>query len=109
MARFVAQTPGVACVPASQRSSGGASPDSHAPARRGRLRMRLARVVKSGGVRMKLHDHQDCSCHGAATGGPGLGQAMAAPPSTGFFVLSLSLSLLLCGLISTGVIPLRFW
>jgi hypothetical protein len=32
-----------------------------------------------------------------------------APPSTGFFVLSLSLSLLICGLISTGVISIRFW
>ena len=73
------------------------------------MRLRLARVLKSGCVRMKLHDHRDCSCHGAATGGPGLGEAIASPPSTGFFVLSLSLSLLLCGLISTGVIPLRFW
>ena len=92
---------------------GASSPDSHTPARRGRLRLRLARVLKSGFVRMKLHDHRDCSCHGAATGGPGLGEAIApdrvSSPSTGFFVLALSLSLLLCGLISTGVIPLRFW
>jgi len=58
---------------------------------------------------MKLHDHCDCTCHGAASGGPSLGTGLASPPSTGFFVLSLSLSLLLCGLISTGVIPLRFW
>ncbi len=58
---------------------------------------------------MKLHDHQDCSCHGAPTGGSGGAGELASPPSTGFFVLSLSLSLLLCGLISTGVIPLRFW
>ncbi len=37
------------------------------------------------------------------------GGTIAAPPSTGFFVLSLSLSLLLCGLISTGVVPLHWW
>jgi len=60
---------------------------------------------------MKLHEHQDCSCHGAPTGmGSGSSvDGLASPASTGFFVLSLSLSLLLCGLISTGVIPLRFW
>jgi hypothetical protein len=61
---------------------------------------------------MKLQDHCDCSCH-CASGGPGTSGAaissVGSPPSTGFFVLSLSLSLLLCGLISTGVIPLRFW
>ena len=34
---------------------------------------------------------------------------VGSPPSTNFFVLSLSLSLLLCGLISTGVISLRWW
>jgi hypothetical protein len=58
---------------------------------------------------MKLHHHCDCSCHGAATGAASAGHGAAVPPSTGFFVLSLSLSLLLCGLISTGVIPLTFW
>jgi hypothetical protein len=59
---------------------------------------------------MKLHHHCDCSCHGAASGAAAGGPSGAAvPPSTGFFVLSLSLSLLLCGLISTGVIPLAFW
>lgn len=59
---------------------------------------------------MKLHRHCDCSCHGL--GGPAgafQSSGMRAPPSTGFFVLALSLSLLICGLISTGVISIRFW
>ncbi len=69
-----------------------------------RLRRLPRRVVKSHGPRMK-HLHQcDCSCHAASA--PGVGGKSA---STGFFVLSLSLSLLLCGLINAGVIPLRFW
>ena len=62
---------------------------------------------------MKLHHHCDCSCHGAASGvaaeAAGGPNGAMVPPSTGFFVLALSLSLLLCGLISTGVIPLIFW
>jgi hypothetical protein len=53
---------------------------------------------------MKLHDHCACSCHIASAHTVG-----AKPASTGFFVLSLSLTLVLCGLITTGVIPLRFW
>ncbi len=55
---------------------------------------------------MKVHHHCDCSCHG---GGASTGALRGAAPSTGFFVLTLSASLLLCGLISMGVIPLRFW
>ncbi len=58
---------------------------------------------------MKFHDHCDCTCHGADSGGPELRAGSGAPPSTGFFVVALSLSLLLCGLISTGVIPLLGW
>ena len=86
------------------------SPDSHAPrvGGRGGATRRLhgppERVLKSHGPRMKLHHHCDCSCHAASA--PGVGGKSA---STGFFVLSLSLSLLLCGLINAGVIPLRFW
>lgn len=60
-------------------------------------------MLKSHGPRMKLN-HHCASCHAAST--PGVG---VKPASTGFFVLSLSLTLLLCGLITTGVIPLRFW
>lgn len=52
---------------------------------------------------MKHIHHCDCSCHAASAPG-GVKSA-----STGFFVLSLSVSLLLCGLINAGVIPLRFW
>lgn len=55
---------------------------------------------------MKLHRHCDCSCHGL---GSPAGTLRGAPPSTNFFVLALSLSLLVCGLISTGVISIRFW
>lgn len=59
---------------------------------------------------MKLQHHCDCSCHGAATGAASAaGPSAAVPPSTGFFVLSLSLSLLVCGLISTGIISVKFW
>lgn len=50
---------------------------------------------------MKHHHQHDCSCHAHGLA--------AKPASTGFFVLALSLSLLLCGLITTGVIPLRLW
>ncbi|MBA3546104.1 MAG: hypothetical protein H0T76_06460 [Nannocystis sp.] len=54
---------------------------------------------------MKLNHHcASCSTHAAGTHGVDV-----KPASTGFFVLSLSLTLLLCGLITTGVIPLRFW
>jgi len=55
---------------------------------------------------MKLHRQCDCTCHGLGTPA---GALRGGPPSTGFFVLSLSLSLLICGLVSTGVIPIRFW
>ncbi len=59
---------------------------------------------------MKLHRHCDCSCHGLGSpAGAAISGQMRSPPSTGFFVLSLSLSLLICGLISTGVISIRFW
>jgi len=68
------------------------------------LRSPPERVLKSHGPRMKLHDHCACSCHAASAHAVG-----TKPASTGFFVLSLSLTLLLCGLITTGVIPLRFW
>lgn len=85
------------------------SPDSHARTVGGRggatcrLRRPPRRVLKSHGPRMKHIHHCDCSCHAAsATGG-------VKSASTGFFVLSLSVSLLLCGLINAGVIPLRFW
>lgn len=86
------------------------SPDSHAPMAGGRggatcrLHRPLERVLKSHCPRMKHLHHCDCSCHAASA--PGVGGKTA---STGFFVLSLSLSLLLCGLINAGVIPLRFW
>lgn len=80
-----------------------------AAAHPGRLRSLRARVIKSHFQRMKVHDHCDCSCHGPDLRGAHGGHDGAAPPSTGFFVLSLSLALLMCGLISTGVIPLRFW
>ena len=73
----------------------------------GRLRPPPDGVIKSHFSRMKVHDHCDCSCH--APGARDVAGDAANPPSTGFFVLSLSLALLLCGLISTGVIPLRFW
>ena len=62
---------------------------------------------------MKLHHDCDCTCHGIGHVGHGadttVQASVAVPPSTGFFVLALSLSLMLCGLISTGVIPLMFW
>ena len=60
---------------------------------------------------MKVHRHCDCSCHGLGmpAGAAMRGGMSGAPPSTGFFVLALSLSLLICGLISTGVISIRFW
>ncbi len=77
------------------------------------MRSLWPRVIKSHFPRMKVHDHCDCSCHGpdlrGGHGGHDGHDGVAAPPSTGFFVLSLSLALLMCGLISTGVIPLRFW
>lgn len=86
------------------------SPDSHAHrvGGRGGATRRLCRprerVLKSHFPRMKLNHHCDCSCHAATA--PGVGVKSS---STGFFVLSLSLALLLCGLINAGVIPLRFW
>ncbi len=62
-------------------------------------------MLKSHCLRMKLNHHcASCSTHAAGTHGVDV-----KPASTGFFVLSLSLTLLLCGLITTGVIPLRFW
>lgn len=51
---------------------------------------------------MKIHGSGHCSCHAPAC-------VPGAAPSTGFFVLILSLTLVLCGLVSQGVISLRFW
>lgn len=51
---------------------------------------------------MKLQHPHDCSCHGPA----GLGGSHGSP-STGYFVLGLSLLLVLAGLFQTGV--LRIW
>lgn len=70
---------------------------------------------------MKLQHPHDCSCHGPAglggsrqpgpsgliggqSGPPGL---IGGSPSTGYFVLGLSLLLVLAGLFQTGV--LRIW
>jgi hypothetical protein len=49
---------------------------------------------------MKVQHSSDCPCHAGAARGQ-------VAPSTGFFVLSLSLFLVLCGLLRAGV--LRFW
>jgi len=50
---------------------------------------------------MQIHGPGYCSCHAPSPGG--------AAPSTGFSVLIVSLGLLLAGLVSHGVISLRFW
>ena len=50
---------------------------------------------------MQIHGPGYCSCHAPA---PTPGTA----PSTGFFVLILSLSLVLIGLVVQGVIPLSW-
>lgn len=51
-----------------------------------------------------MHHHGPgyCSCHAPAPTTPG------AAPSTGFFVLILSLTLVLAGLVVQGVIPLSW-
>jgi hypothetical protein len=52
---------------------------------------------------MQVHGPGFCSCHAPSPAPTG------AAPSTGFFVLFLSLTLVLVGLVVQGVIPLRFW
>lgn len=52
---------------------------------------------------MHAHGPGLCSCHAPSSAPDG------SSPSTGFFVLILSLTLVLVGLVVQGVIPLRFW
>lgn len=52
---------------------------------------------------MHAHGPGLCSCHAPPTAPDG------SAPSTGYFVLILSLTLVLAGLVFQGVIPLRFW
>jgi hypothetical protein len=51
---------------------------------------------------MQIHGPGYCSCHAPSPATPG------TAPSTGFFVLILSLSLVLIGLVVQGVIPLTW-
>lgn len=62
-------------------------------------------VLKSHGSRMKLQHPHDCSCHAAE--GPHGARGVSGSPSTGYFVLGLSVLLVVCGLLQTGV--LKFW
>ena len=52
---------------------------------------------------MHAHGPGLCSSHAPSTAPDG------SAPSTGFFVLTLSVTLVLVGLVVQGVIPLRFW
>jgi hypothetical protein len=54
---------------------------------------------------MKLQHSHDCSCHAAE--GPHGVRGASGSPSTGYFVLGLSVLLVVCGLLQTGV--LRLW
>lgn len=51
---------------------------------------------------MHTHGPGLCSCHAPPSAGSG------AAPSTGFFVLILSLTLVLVGLVVQGIIPLSW-
>jgi hypothetical protein len=64
---------------------------------------RAADTVLKSELSMQVHGPGFCSCHAPSPAPTG------AAPSTGFFVLFLSLTLVLVGLVVQGVIPLRFW
>lgn len=51
---------------------------------------------------MQIHGPGYCSCHAPSAATPG------SAPSTGFFVLILSVTLVLVGLVVQGVIPLAW-
>lgn len=59
-------------------------------------------VLSCESAPMQIHGPGYCSCHAPSPATPG------AAPSTGFFVLILSLSLVLIGLVVQGVIPLAW-